>query len=79
MFHAKCYLDRSMPQFAEPLLEKAQQIARRILPSGHAVHKTIAETIINKAWTYGTCNYCLVNSPEPSFQAYLPPSMFSTC
>ncbi|KAH7552013.1 hypothetical protein BM1_08875 [Bipolaris maydis] len=63
MMHARSYLDRSLPQFAEPLLEKAQRIARKILPPDHDVHKTIAETIANKAWMYRTCNRCLVNPP----------------
>ncbi|EUC46281.1 hypothetical protein COCMIDRAFT_4662 [Bipolaris oryzae ATCC 44560] len=64
MMHAKTYLDRSMPQSAEPLLEKAQRIAEQILPPGHAIHTTIAETIARKAWLRRTCCQCLVNSPN---------------
>lgn len=79
IMHAKTYLDRSMPHFAEPLLEKTQQIASQILPSDHSIHKTIAETINNKAWAYGTCNCCLVNSPGPILRALSISFSFSGC
>ncbi|KAL1795967.1 hypothetical protein ACET3X_006191 [Alternaria dauci] len=63
MLHAKCYLDRKMPESAEPLLEKAQQIAMRVLPLGHTFHEVLAQTIAGKAWLYETCHCCLVNPP----------------
>ena len=65
MEHAKNYLDRGMTQLAEPMLEKAQRIARQILPPDHSVHKTIAESIANKSWTYRTCKCSLSNLPDP--------------
>jgi hypothetical protein len=64
--HAKWYLDRNMPQSAEPLLEKAQQIAMQVLSPGHTFHMVLAQTIAGKAWMYETCQCCLINPPGVS-------------
>lgn len=64
--HAKWHFDRNMPQSAEPLLEKAQQIAMQVLPPDHTFHKVLAQTIADKVWMYEACHCCLVNPPGVS-------------